>query len=172
MCRFLDEMGLSRFWFYLSCFGRVQGLLPLAPAPSARLGHSRLDQVVCYRRYTQDEGLCPCAVFLMEWGLSVSGVCRGYCFWHMHPLPGWVIPDWIRSSVSAIYRDQRCVLQYIVTRDVARSGRRAGESMSRGLRRCCDGWGVQPLSAWILPDWGRSAVVASILGCLTVLTQP
>ena len=59
-----------------------------------------------------------------------------------------------------------------MTRDVAWSGRRGSESLPRGVCRRCDGWGVQPLSAWILPDWGRSAVVASILGCLTVSKQP
>ncbi len=49
-----------------------------------------------------------CAVFLMEWGLSVSGMCRGYCLWRLHPLPGWGIPDWIMLSFTAICHDQRC----------------------------------------------------------------
>ena len=39
---------LSEIGFHLSRVGRVQGLLPLANAPSARLGHTRPDQVVRY----------------------------------------------------------------------------------------------------------------------------
>ena len=27
-------------------------------------------------------------------------MCRGYGIWRMHPLLGWGIPDWIRSSVQ------------------------------------------------------------------------
>ena len=30
--------------------------------------------------------------------------------------------------------------------------------------RCCDGWGVQSLPAWILSDWGRSVIVGCTLG--------
>ena len=54
-----------------------------------------------------------CAVFLMEWGLSVSGMCRGYCLWRLHPLPGWGIPDWIRFSVFDIYSGARTLSLYI-----------------------------------------------------------
>ena len=43
-----DRLGLSRIRVYLRLAGRVQGLLLLANAPSVRLGHTRLDQVVHY----------------------------------------------------------------------------------------------------------------------------
>ena len=37
------------------------------------------------------------------------GVCRGYSSRRLHPLPGWGIPDWIRSSVVAINQSKCCV---------------------------------------------------------------
>ena len=36
-------------------------------------------------------------------------VCRGYSSRRLHPLPGWGIPDWIRSSVVAIDLSKCCV---------------------------------------------------------------
>ncbi len=43
-----DRLGLSKIRLNLRLAGRVQGLLLLANAPSVRLGHTRLDQVVHY----------------------------------------------------------------------------------------------------------------------------
>jgi hypothetical protein len=88
---------------HLSRVERVQGLQPLAHAPPARLGHTRLDQVIrhCnmpFPKRLPDPGDGPVTLCLARW---------------------------------------HCV-----------------------VCRCCDGWGVQPLSAWILSDWGRSAAVA------------
>ena len=90
---------------HLSRVGRVQGLQPLAHAPSAMLGRSRLDQVIRH-----------------------SG-CNT-------PFPKR-LPDQRDGQVTLCLARWHCV-----------------------VRRCCDGWGVHPLSAWILPDWGRSAAAA------------
>ena len=98
---------LSEIGFHLSRVGRVQGLLPLANAPSARLGHTRLDQVIRYRNI---------------------------------PLPER-LPDQGDGPVTLCLARWHCV-----------------------VCRRCDGWGVPPLPAWILSDWGRSGIVAGILG--------
>ncbi len=80
----------------------------LACARATASGECILCQAVAYQthlllQYTKGKRLHPCAGFLMGWGSvgfgftwHVSGVCRGYCLWRLHPLPGWGIPDWIR----------------------------------------------------------------------------
>jgi hypothetical protein len=127
MCRFLDGMGLSRFWFYLTCFGRVQGLLPLAPAPFARLGHTLLDQVV---RFCNTSRLRFCNVLRTRDCVPVHFYLWDGAYQY-RALAGATASGACTLCQAGAYQtgSGRPLLQYIVTRDVSRSGRRASESI-------------------------------------------
>ena len=55
-----------------------------------------------FREWVDPNTVCVTFCILGQAGSRITchalRECRGYCFWHMHPLSGRDIPNWIRSS--------------------------------------------------------------------------